>query len=203
MPESPTTPLGGCQGHLCLALSTATTNTHMQGSLWTCTLMFLSGAHEQSPPPLVQDRHTQPPTLVPWQKGQLLCELCQEGDNLRKSCEVGPGTSMTSVSQIWGLTGTAPVSWNIPDSRLETQRPGRAGWLAGGPAPGKGHFFLASSVIVRCRQLNSRVLGPGAVSAVWPVTPLSCLFCQSHLRNRMELLVLRVQFLTCERRSVP
>lgn len=42
---------------------------------------------------------------------------------------------MTSLSQIWGLTGTAPVSQNILDSRardLETQR--WRGQLAGVPA---------------------------------------------------------------------
>lgn len=54
--------------------------------------------------------------------------LCQEGDNLLKSCEVETGTSITSLSQIWGLTSTAPVSWNIPNSRLET---GGADWQVG------------------------------------------------------------------------
>lgn len=80
--------------------------------------------------------------------------LCQEGDNLRKSCEVGAGTSITSLSQIWELISTAPVSRNISDSRPETT--GMTGRWA---CTWEG-TVLAPGVILRCGQRNSRVVGP-------------------------------------------
>lgn len=106
---------------------------------------------------------------------------------------------MPSLSQIWALAGTAPVSQSTPDSRSQIPKLGRR--------PGRyactwEPTLLAPHVILRLGPLSSEPWVQ--VLALHPPSlPLS-VFVTVSPGNGTKLLVLRVQFLilTCERRSL-